>query len=110
MQYEWPGNVRELENVINRSVVLNDKNTLDINSFSPDISIKSATNAKYNNLKELNYSIITPDGNFKEIDTIQNDIIQIALHYYDKNVSKTANALGIPKSTLYRKISLRPHS
>ena len=28
MQYEWPGNVRELENVLERALILTDKNII----------------------------------------------------------------------------------
>ena len=33
--YEWPGNVRELANVVERAVILSDKNHLDLTDWSP---------------------------------------------------------------------------
>ncbi len=36
--YGWPGNVRELENVIERAVVLCDRNAIDVEHLPPDVS------------------------------------------------------------------------
>jgi two-component system response regulator AtoC len=37
-EYAWPGNVRELENIIERSMVLNDKNVLDVVDIPQHVS------------------------------------------------------------------------
>ncbi len=51
------------------------------------------------------YSIFTQDGAFKPIDQIEQEIMALALEQNDDSVEKAAHAIGIPKSTFYRKIS-----
>lgn len=38
-QYDWPGNIRELENIIERSIILNEGPLLRIHAFLPAVSI-----------------------------------------------------------------------
>ena len=47
--YNWPGNVRELENVLQRSIVLCEKNIIDSKDIMIDVSEKSNF---YNNIQE----------------------------------------------------------
>lgn len=52
LKQKWPGNVRELENVIERAVVLADKNILLSQNFSFDSSIEPEKCHIYDTLKE----------------------------------------------------------
>ncbi len=47
--YNWPGNVRELENVLQRSIVLCEKNIIDAKDIMIDVSKESNF---YNNIQE----------------------------------------------------------
>ena len=47
--YEWPGNVRELENVLQRSIVLCEKNIIDEKDIMIDVSRQSNF---YNSVQE----------------------------------------------------------
>lgn len=55
--YSWPGNVRELENVIERSVVLSEKDTITAKSLPPKILSDTFYNvsAAEQDLSELSY-------------------------------------------------------
>jgi DNA-binding NtrC family response regulator len=101
----WTGNVRELENLIHRSLVLSDNEVIDsvtlaniheINSSSEPVERRSSA--------ELTINLRLPNGNFKTMADIETEAINIALNYFENNITKAANALNIAKSTFYRKI------
>lgn len=84
--YHWPGNVRELKHAIERAVIMADKSFLSPDDFAfPKPAKKSETQL---NLVEL-----------------EKDAIDRALLKYDGNMSKAAEALGLGRATLYRKMS-----
>ena len=58
--------------------------------------IPSATNPSFS-LKHSN-------GNFKTMAQIEAEAMQAVLDHYEQNVTKAADALGIAKSTFYRKL------
>ena len=48
-EYSWPGNVRELENVLQRAIVLCEKNIIEDKDIMIDVSKQSNF---YNNIQE----------------------------------------------------------
>lgn len=97
MDYNWPGNVRELENVIERAVILS-KGPIITPCDLPDFLIDS-------------YSAETIDtavnANNKLKDALRNPekyIILRTLNSVGWNRTKTARALGINRTTLYKKM------
>jgi DNA-binding NtrC family response regulator len=86
MLYEWPGNVRELENAIERAVVVGKGRRVtpkDLPIFRPEQREVPGNDS----LKELEKAHITR-----------------VLDKRGWNISKAALALGIDRSTLYKKI------
>lgn len=83
--YSWPGNIRELLHAIEKAVILSDSNVLT----GEDFQFKSHTHL--------------PNNNFS-IHEHEQKLIKSALEYYDGNMTKTAQGLGINRSTLYDKI------
>lgn len=89
MSYSWPGNVRELENVIERAVVLCSGNRIAGDLFPAEINtIKGEKHHSFN---------FDSVKKFAQISYITN-----ALNENGGSVLKTAKALGIHKTTLYR--------
>ncbi len=94
LNYSWPGNIRELQNIIERAILLSDKNNLNIEmamgnliSVSPDIN---------------NFNI--NDGLDKFIEDIEKQIIIKTLKENNYSQTKTAKILKINRTTLQYKI------
>ncbi|WP_322629961.1 sigma-54 dependent transcriptional regulator [Halothiobacillus sp.] len=99
MDYDWPGNVRELKNMIERAVALSNANEIgldqDGDSASPWASALS---------KPQNGTGPGIDADHPTLEILERRYIEKLLHEFDGNREKTAQALGINKSTLWRKL------
>ncbi len=105
MAYDWPGNVRQLENAIHRATIMNDGNELDIHDFAvlfedvgrPDNQVQIHT-------KPSDIQVISEDGTIKTSNEIEQEAIKIVLEHCNGNITKSANTLGMAKSTFYKKM------
>jgi len=86
-EYEWPGNVRELRNLVERHVALADAEVLSLEGLP---TINSRGNAI--------------DADFPTLEELERRYILKLLEKYSDNREKTAEALGINKSTLWRRL------
>ena len=85
--YDWPGNVRELRNVMERSIILSENNLITEHALPREF--------------------LEPARAEEEIQTLEakeKEHIAKVLNFYDNNRSLAAEALGICRKTLYRKI------
>jgi two-component system nitrogen regulation response regulator NtrX len=97
-QYAWPGNVRELRNVVERLMIMvpgdrissRDLSFLDqtLVSGGPPAAVSAAASAPLHEAR----------------DRCERDYILRALAAQQGNISRTADALGIERSNLYRKM------
>ena len=87
MSYHWPGNVRELENFVQRAIAFPE---LQENFFNEN---KTTAN---------DYDGSIPLDNY--IDNVEKEIILNALEIFKWNISKTAQYLKIPRTTLRGKM------
>jgi len=92
MQYDWPGNIRELQNVIQHAVAFAQGDTILPDSLPTHI--RSAGNKLFYDAKGRNLPLSDLEKSY---------IIQI-LENFSWNCEKAAEALGIGKATIYRKI------
>ncbi|MDX1975922.1 MAG: sigma-54 dependent transcriptional regulator [Rickettsiales bacterium] len=105
----WSGNVRELENLIHRALVVADDEDIDEvvlqqihqASSAPQIIERRTTPALHINMR-------LPDGRFKTIDEIEVEALRNALAHFENNITHAADAVGMAKSTFYRKIKDAP--
>src|SRR5947209_5594056 len=91
--YHWPGNVRELRNVIERIAILGKSETIepeDIHLGTRTAAVPSEVDARLT-LKEAR-------------DEFEKQYILSKLRELAGNVSRTADALGVERSNLYRKL------
>ena len=92
-RYRWPGNVRELQNVIERAVLLGRGSTVTPEDFPPSVLASAPMNldAAANSLKD---AMTAPER----------QIILEVLEAHQWNRQATADALGINRTTLYKKM------
>jgi DNA-binding NtrC family response regulator len=93
-RYTWPGNVRELENVIERAVLLS-KGSLIITDDLPD-TVKVPQPSPHTRYEpvSLKEALAQPEK----------DIIRRALAAHNWNRQAAAKALGINRTTLFKKM------
>ncbi|MFA9388900.1 MAG: sigma-54-dependent transcriptional regulator [Prolixibacteraceae bacterium] len=88
-RYSYPGNVRELRNIVERAVILCDKNVLNEDHF-PNI---------FESTNELNI----PENMF-DLEQIEKTVILKALHKVNFNKSKAAELLNLKWNALHRRL------
>jgi DNA-binding NtrC family response regulator len=96
-RYAWPGNVRELLNVVERAVVLSKGETISLMELPEQIRREVA---------EHQYEVNRlPGANLKSaLANPERQIILDALEASGWNRQETARALGINRTTLYKKM------
>jgi DNA-binding NtrC family response regulator len=87
--YYWPGNIRELRNVLERALLFTDRNLLE----PADLSFESQSQVRPHHYQ--------PDWTLDELERFH---ISTAFSAEKQNVEKTAQRLGIARSTLYQKL------
>ena len=92
--YKWPGNIRELENAIEHAFVVCNSDAIQTEHLPSRLQPI---------IDELNLSEDTNTSN-SPLQNIELQLIKETLNKFDGNRSKTASALGIDKSTLWRKM------
>ncbi len=90
MNYNYPGNVRELENIIEHAFVLCNTNIIQVNHLPPEHRPQDVVEDR-----------VELDKPLKELEV---DFILSALKRNNWNRKKTADELGMHKTTLFRKI------
>lgn len=90
--YDFKGNIRELENMIERAMVLTNKERLSISDFSRNIADVSAAPEKPSYFSG------------EDLKTVERKIIAEAIEYFGGSKRKTAEALGITERTLRNKL------
>jgi DNA-binding NtrC family response regulator len=93
-RYHWPGNVRELQNVIERAVLLGKGEVVELDDLPPQLVNNSGVNLAPLSGQRLKEALGAPER----------QIILDALHANNWNRNATASALGINRTTLYKKM------
>jgi DNA-binding NtrC family response regulator len=87
-EHMWPGNVRELDHAIERSVLLAQGNQVR----ASDLGLRAASSGGAARLEEMN------------LEDVERYLVQKTLARFDGNVSQAADALGLSRSGLYRRM------
>ena len=87
-----PGNIRELKNLIERTVLLTEHDTIEIKDFEQHLEQRPVSSQ----------AGLIPAG--LSIDEMELTMIKQAMEFHQKNISKVAKALGLSRGTLYRKL------
>ena len=88
LEHSWPGNIRELDHAIERAVLLAQGDQIRVQ----DLALRGSS-AAAPRLEDLT------------LEEVERLLIQKALSRYDGNVSRAAQALGLSRSALYRRIA-----
>ena len=94
--YRWPGNVRELRTAVEHGVVLAKGRMIEPEDLPNSVRRGS----------EGIQSRLEPSS--LRLDQIQKNLIDAAMDKSGKNISKAAQALGISRRTLHRKLAQSP--
>ena len=87
MQYAWPGNVRELEHTLERAVLMCRSEQIQPGDLGLGLQRSQAQN-----LEELS------------LESVETILIRKALQRFQGNVSQAAEALGLSRGALYRRM------
>lgn len=105
--YDWPGNIKEIKNTIRKAIILTKGTLLDESDF---LSLKGKNIIEDNknnfDLKDDVYSIglFNIDGSLKTMKMLEQEIVDKYMKINDGNITETAKALNIGRTTLYRKL------
>ncbi len=91
LAHPWPGNVRELDHAVERGVLM----TRGERVSAPDLGLEPAAGGASGGITRLE------DLPLEDVERV---LIQKALQRYEGNVSQAANALGLSRSALYRRL------
>jgi two-component system response regulator HydG len=87
--YEWPGNVRALRHAVERAVILSDGPMLEFSDFSLPDARNTASSSR---------------SDSPRLDAIEKDAIAHAIENHKGNISRAAQALGLTRASLYRRM------
>lgn len=93
--YDWPGNIRELQNLMERAIVLNKTNLLTVKDFP---NFLTDSESREEEVIDLNHSLTVL------VDSFEKKIIVKALRENNFNKLRTAEKLGIHRSTFMSKL------
>ncbi|NGP87328.1 sigma-54-dependent transcriptional regulator [Fodinibius halophilus] len=88
--YRWPGNVRELQHAVERAVIMTEHNILQ----PEDFLLTSQMDNGDHTLAFSNYNL----------EQVEKTVIQKALDKNGRNISKSADELGLSRASLYRRM------
>jgi len=96
-KYHWPGNVRELKNLVERLVIMTPEKVIQDKDVPPPfnraLDVKEAPESSF------------MDGPFKDAKIkFEKAFIARKLREFNGNISQTAEAIGLERSNLHKKI------
>ncbi|MBN1446588.1 MAG: sigma-54-dependent Fis family transcriptional regulator [Bacteroidetes bacterium] len=95
-RYAWPGNVRELQSIIERAVLLADGEIIGPQDLPQALHLDES-NAAETSLAEL----FTSREDVIPLEKVRELAVRRALELHEGNISETARALHIGRTTLY---------
>jgi len=90
----WPGNIRQLRQTIDRAVLIRGGRELDVDDF---FAVRDAGSGETRD-------VALPDAGTITLDEMEKRMIVKCMKHYEGNVSRVAEALGISRAALYRRL------
>jgi DNA-binding NtrC family response regulator len=89
----WPGNIRQLRQLIDRAVLVRGGRVLDVDDVFAVRDVDETPRAD-----------ALPEAGAMTLDEIEQRMIAKCMKHYDGNVSRAAEALGLSRAALYRRL------
>ena len=96
-RYDWPGNVRELRNLVERLMIMVPGRIIGKKDIPTPFNKGAAVNGELTGALQAD-SLKEAKGKFERA------FIEAKLKEFDGNISQTAEAIGVERSNLHRKI------
>ena len=93
----WPGNVRQLRQLVERTLLMTDRAALEPEDFAAGAAMEGREG------RELAPDALPAAGSMT-MDEIEKGMIVKCLAHYEGNLSKVAEALGLSRPALYRRL------
>jgi len=97
MNYSWPGNVRELKNLTERMAIMYPDKVIDGEDIPPPFNTSRSEDSRLE-------SFLSSDTLKEARETFERSFIASKLEEFGGNISKTAEAIGMERSNLHKKI------
>ncbi|OPX84826.1 MAG: Propionate catabolism operon regulatory protein [Pelotomaculum sp. PtaB.Bin104] len=95
--YSWPGNIRQLQNVLEQLVIFSNNDTLVCKSLLPDFICDYTPSSEESIGK-------SDDKINSSLHNMETNLVLQTLDKFNGNLTQAAEALGIARTTLYRKL------
>lgn len=89
-KYDWPGNIREMQHSVERAVILTRDAEIDPSDLFPN--------------SQMGYNEGGFKGEMMKLDDLEKLMVRKAMTKFNGNISHAAEALGITRSSLYRRL------
>jgi DNA-binding NtrC family response regulator len=89
----WPGNIRQLRQLIERAVLVRGGRSLDVDDV---FAVRD--------VNETPRGDVLPEAGAMTLDEIEQQMIAKCMKHYDGNISRAAEALGLSRAALYRRL------
>lgn len=91
--FTWPGNIRQLKQVIERTVLMSNKDLLEVDDFARAMQMQQDGGSKD----------ALPAVGSMTLDEMEKAMIVKAMQQYENNITRVAEALGLSRAALYRR-------
>ncbi len=100
MRHDWPGNVRELKNIVERLVIMTPGRVINVADIPP---LQKTENGQRSETADI--PIPSDLDSLREArQDFEKQFIMKKLKEFEGNISRTAEAIGLERSNLHRKI------
>ena len=100
--YDWPGNVRQLRNVVERTIILTPRDSLE--RIEVDMLPEEVLGGKAGGSGGVGAMMGAPLREARE--NFEREYLTVQIRRFSGNISKTANFIGMERSALHRKLKL----
>ena len=99
--YAWPGNVRELKNLVQRLLILGSNEIIEVDEVESALGVMETNSNKFPN-DHFNFDLPLREAR----ENFEKAYLEYQLEKAGGSVSKVANAVGVERTHLYRKLKM----